>query len=77
MFQEDLPPEKVAEIRDVFSLFDKDDSGDIDAMELNPDGLGWYYGSANLVTAGHSLSHWSHLVTVCHIGHILYQNLTQ
>jgi len=24
----------VAEIRDVFSLFDKDDSGDIDAMEL-------------------------------------------
>ena len=51
--------------------------GTIDAMELNPDGLGWYYGSANLVTEGHSLSHWSHLVTVCHIGHILYQNRTQ
>jgi len=31
---EELPPEKVAEIRDVFSMFDKDDSGDIDALEL-------------------------------------------
>jgi len=31
---DDLPPEKVAEIRDVFSLFDKDESGDIDASEL-------------------------------------------
>ena len=32
--QDELPPEKVAEIRDVFSMFDKDDSGDIDAVEL-------------------------------------------
>ena len=32
--QEELPPERVAEIRDVFSMFDKDDSGDIDAVEL-------------------------------------------
>ena len=30
----ELPPERLAEIRDVFSMFDKDDSGDIDSSEL-------------------------------------------
>jgi len=30
----DLPPEKVAEIHDVFKMFDTDDSGDIDVAEL-------------------------------------------
>jgi len=34
MMATDLPPEKVAEIHDIFKMFDTDDSGDIDTSEL-------------------------------------------